>query len=86
MVLVSGTTSCGCTAAEIDGQLFSMHLNNDFEIILAAGEEKVVTAIYDPLAHGPDDIGPRNRTITIGTNSTKTPELTFRVLANVVKN
>lgn len=84
--IISAVTSCMCTSGEIGGMTFGMHSATGWRVIIPAGGEKVLTAIYDPLAHGPNGTGKIRRELTLTTNSTETPELTVYLSANVVKN
>lgn len=84
--ITSAVTSCMCTEGEIGGMRFGMHSATGKRVIIKAGEEKILTAIYDPLAHGPNDTGKITRELTLMTNSTQTPEITVKLNANVVKN
>jgi hypothetical protein len=85
VVILAGTTSCGCTDGSIDGVSFGMHVGMSREVTLAPGESKTLTAIYDPLAHGPDGVGQVTRQLFLKTNSVENPELEVRVMANVMK-
>lgn len=84
--ILSAVTSCICTEGEIDGFVFGMHESSGEIIIIPAKGEKILTATYDPLAHGPDGIGKVKRELFLKTNSTITPEIRVTFLANVVKN
>jgi hypothetical protein len=84
--IVSAITSCMCTEGEIGGLKFGMHSATGKNVIIQAGGEKILTAIYDPLAHGPEGTGKIKRELILKTNSTETPELTVYLSANVVKN
>jgi hypothetical protein len=85
VTIVAGTTSCGCTDGSIDGIGFGMHKQMSSQVVIEAGESKSVTAIYDPLAHGPNATGPVTRQLFLKTNSEATPEVELRISANVVK-
>lgn len=85
IVVTEGVTSCGCTDGEIGGQSFGMHFGIKDSITIPAGESIALTAIYDPLAHGPNAVGAVTRMVKIMTNSTETPELEVRFTANVTK-
>ena len=82
----SAFTSRMCTEGEIDNILFGMHDNKKMSVVIPAGGEKVLTATYDPLAHGPSGTGKITRELTIKTNSSITPELVVKFSADVVKN
>lgn len=79
-------TSCMCTTAtyvkgdRIQGP-FGMPGHGVVPSIneeIAPGESAVVTAIFDPNAHGPAGIGTIERTITLETDSGKPFNLNFR--------
>jgi len=84
--ILSAQTSCMCTEGEIGGLKFGMHESSGNTIIIPAGEEEILTAIYDPLAHGPDGVGKAKREIFLKTNSTSTPEIKVTFTVNVTKN
>lgn len=86
VTIVSAVTSCMCTEGVIDDLRFGMHETTGNEITIPAGGEKILTAIYDPLAHGPDGTGAVTRELFLKTNSTATPDIRVRFSANVVKN
>ena len=85
IIVTEGVTSCGCTDGAIGGQSFGMHFGINDNVVIPAGESTTLTAIYDPLAHGPDATGAVTRMVKITTNSTETPELEVRFTANVTK-
>lgn len=76
-------TSCMCTTAEIktsNGKTYGLFGmggghggNTSANINIQPGEEFELTAEFDPMAHGPDAIGPIQRTIFIKTNAEKEP-------------
>ncbi len=69
------TTSCMCTKAKVkigdkETKLFGMEgmgginpLLDGFEI--NPGQKAIVTAIFDPTAHGPQGVGPIDRQVTL---------------------
>jgi len=83
--ITSAVTSCMCTEGEIGGMRFGMHESAGQKITIPAGGEKVLTAIYDPLAHGPDGTGKITRELMLETNSKLTPRIGVKFSANVVK-
>lgn len=85
VIITSGLTSCMCTEGKIGNMKFGMHGATGEKVIIKSGEEEILTAIYDPLAHGPDGTGKITRELTLKTNSTATPEIEVRLSANVVK-
>jgi len=86
VTVTSATTSCGCTEGEIEGESFGMHFGMSSEVTIPANSSVTVTGTFDPLAHGPDAVGPVTRMLMLQTNSTVTPELEVRLIANVIKN
>ncbi|MFA4831197.1 MAG: DUF1573 domain-containing protein [Patescibacteria group bacterium] len=95
ITLVYGETSCMCTEAVVkraNGEMSPRikmpgHGGNTgpLNLTLEPGEEAVLLAIFDPMAHGPDALGPIDREIVLKTNSKTTPELRFSFLGNVIK-
>lgn len=75
-----------CTEGKIGKMKFKMHSATGGYTIIPAGGQETLTAIYDPLAHGPDGTGKITRELTIKTNSITTPEITVKLSADVVKN
>ena len=84
--ITSAITSCMCTEGKIGKMKFKMHSATGGYTIIPAGGQETLTAIYDPLAHGPDGTGKITRELTIKTNSITTPEITVKLSADVVKN
>jgi hypothetical protein len=94
VVLLNGTTSCMCTEAVIESAdgtispkitMVSYGGEGNINKVLNPGEEVKLIATFDPLAHGPDAIGPIQRQVMIRTNSIQTPELIFRFKGHVDK-
>ncbi|MBI4975822.1 DUF1573 domain-containing protein [Candidatus Peregrinibacteria bacterium] len=79
LIIKSATTSCMCTNAEItlkDGTKspnFTMGMGMGGDVqwggIVKANEEFEVKVVFDPLAHGPDAVGPIQRVVSITTSS-----------------
>jgi hypothetical protein len=86
VMIKSAITSCMCTEGEIGGMKFGMHSATGGYVTIPAGGQEILTAIYDPLAHGPNGTGKITRELILTTNSTETPEITVRLSADVVKN
>jgi hypothetical protein len=86
VTVTSALTSCMCTEGVIENLSFGMHGSSGGPATIPAGESKIVTAIFDPLAHGPEGTGPITRELFLETNSSVTPQLTLRFGGNVVKN
>ena len=84
--ILSAQTSCMCTTGVIDDLTFGMHESNGTVVTIPAGTEKTLTAIYDPLAHGPNGTGLITRELTLTTNSSVTPSVRVKFNANVIKN
>jgi len=86
VTILAGTTSCGCTEGEINGIRFGMHEVMAQQLTIPASQSIPVTAIYNPLAHGPDATGQIKRQLFLKTNSSVNPEIEMRIEANVFKN
>ena len=75
LTVVSLATSCGCTRAEVvlnDGSkspVFGMHTKTEWNEVVPAGESFEVLVTYDPMAHGPDAVGPISRSVIMTTSS-----------------
>lgn len=80
-----GKTTCMCTEGFIADKKFGMHEGFTGKVTIGPGETKELTAVFDPMAHGPNGIGPITRTLTLGTNSTATETLEFKFEGNVIK-
>ena len=83
------STSCMCTKAvlTVAGQsspVFGLHNNPLFwRQTLGPGQTADLAVRFDPLAHGPDAIGPVTRTVKMMVN--KSAWKTFTITANVVR-
>lgn len=86
VTITSAQTSCMCTEGEIAGLTFGMHGSEVKSVVIPAGGEEKVKAIYDPLAHGPNGTGAVTRELMLKTNSVVTPEVRIKFSANVTKN
>jgi len=86
VTVLSGLTSCMCTEGEIGGLVFGMHESSGKTVMILAGEEKIVTATFDPLAHGPNGTGKVTRELFLKTNSTERPEIKLIFSGNVIEN
>lgn len=80
-----GKTTCMCTEGTIGGKTFGMHEGFTGAITIEPGETENLTATFDPMAHGPDATGPITRSLTLGTNSSATKQLEFKLEGNVIK-
>jgi len=86
VTITSGVTSCMCTEGEIGDLRFGMHGSTGNTVVIPAGSERTLTAIFDPLAHGPEGTGQVTRQLMLETDSSVTPEIQVRFTGNVVKN
>jgi len=86
VTITKASTSCMCTEGEIAGLTFGMHGSDVKSVVIPAGGEEVVIATFDPLAHGPEGVGPITRELMLQTNSVVTPEVRLKFSGNVIKN
>lgn len=83
------STSCMCTSAvlEYDGRVsprFGMHNNSAFwSETVAPSKTARLKVTFDPMAHGPNALGPVTRTVSLKTNNGG--QYKFTITANVVK-
>ncbi|HBF66900.1 MAG TPA: hypothetical protein DDW36_00550 [Candidatus Magasanikbacteria bacterium] len=95
VAIVYGETSCMCTKAVVKRSNGEMSprivmpghggVNERMNMTIEPGEEAMLVATFDPLAHGPSALGPIRREIVLQTNSKNTPELRFLFNGNVIK-
>lgn len=83
-------TSCTCTTAQLKttnqtSPKYSMHQKGADVFEVNPGETAELIVEFDPLFHGPDAVGPINRTVTLSTNDANNAQLNFQLTANVVK-
>jgi rhodanese-related sulfurtransferase len=75
LVIKGATTSCMCTTATFtlpDGKnspAFGMHANPEWAYAIKPGEKFSVDVVFDPMAHGPDAVGPIQRSVYIVSSS-----------------
>lgn len=75
LVIKSALTTCMCTTAQVElanGQKspeFGMHDKINWGGIVNPGEEFTLNIVFDPMAHGPDAVGPITRGIYLMTSS-----------------
>lgn len=86
VTVTDAQTSCMCTEGEIAGYTFGMHGSNVKSVTIPAGGEEVVTAIFDPLAHGPSGTGKITRELMLKTNSIASPMVRLMFSGEVVRN
>lgn len=86
VLIIEGSTTCGCTSGEIDGVNFGMHEQMQRDVAIPAGGTKELAVIFDPLAHGPSGVGLAERAVFLKTDSRVTPEVVVRFQALVVNN
>ena len=84
LVIKTASTSCMCTSAYIDipgesnSPTFSMNNNPpNWGRVVPAGSSFTVKVVFDPLAHGPDAIGPIQRSVYIVTSAAPDNILTY---------
>ncbi len=96
LAILNGQTSCMCTVANIQKKWESLSptitmpmgqgsTSTLLNITLAPGETADLIAIFDPMAHWPNAIGPIKRDVILMTDSKETPEIRFSFLGNVVR-
>lgn len=83
-------TSCMCTTVKliIDGNespIFGMHANPAWKTNLAVGASAVLEVLFDPNAHGPEETGPFERLIIVGSNAGNKKELQLKIIGTVIK-
>jgi len=86
VTITSAATSCMCTEGEIAGLTFGMHGSDVKSVVIPSGGEELVTATFDPLAHGPGGTGPITRELMLETNSSETPDIRLKFSGNVIKD
>lgn len=80
MLIKTASTTCMCTTAEIELESggtspeFGMHSAKEWNQVVAPGEKFEVYVAFDPMAHGPDAIGPITRSVFIETSATNLEE------------
>lgn len=84
-------TSCMCTTAwlktkEQTSKRFGMHEKGGEVFEVQPGETAELVVEFDPAFHGPSGLGPISRSVTLQTNDTNNPTLSFQLTANVIKN
>ena len=85
VTVIDAQTSCMCTEGEIAGFTFGMHGSNVKNVEIQPGDEEEVTAIFDPLAHGPNGTGKITRELMLKTNSTESPVIRLMFTGEVIK-
>ena len=83
-------TSCMCTTAQLitpsqTSRKFGMHEKSGSVFTVQPGETAQLKVEFDPAFHGPSGLGPVTRTVTMNTNDTANPQLTFALTGQVVK-
>ncbi len=93
LVILDGVSSCMCTEAQIKASVLSPKIVmpghggsiSPIDEVFEPGEEAELIATFDPLAHGPNALGPIMRDITLRTTSSKTPQVKFVFQGNVTQ-
>jgi hypothetical protein len=92
--LTEGKTSCMCTEAVVETangevspkiQMPGHGSSSIIDMVVASGEEANVIATFDPMAHGPNALGPITRDVMLTTNSKTNPQVRLTFRGNVVK-
>lgn len=78
-------TSCMCTEVFFEGKQYGMHPSYSISKAFKPGEVKSLKVVFDPLAHGPDAVGPITREFTIYSNDSEYPETKIVFTGNVIK-
>lgn len=87
-------TSCMCTTAQVifrdetESRIAGMRGHGAPTYVnrkIAPGEQFQLKAIFDPAAHGPQGVGPVNRTVYLQTNSKDSPTVELNFEAVVVR-
>ena len=52
---------------------------------VSGGKEAKLTVVFDPAYHGPQEVGPINRFVSVETNDKANTKLTFTLTGNVIK-
>lgn len=75
LILKGASTSCMCTTATFtlasgeQSPAFGMHGNAEWAYALKPGEAFSIDVVFDPMAHGPDAVGPLQRSVYILSSS-----------------
>lgn len=75
LILKGAVTSCMCTTATFNfangdkSPDFGMHENREWVYAVEPGERFSIDVVFDPMAHGPDAVGPISRSIYLSTSS-----------------
>ncbi|MFC1662724.1 DUF1573 domain-containing protein [Patescibacteria group bacterium] len=83
LVIKTGETSCMCTTAFVelsDGTTsakFGMHNNSTWNGVVDPGDNFKVHVVFDPLAHGPQAVGPIQRSVYLTTSAEPDKQLTY---------
>lgn len=83
-------TSCMCTTAQLitpsrTSPKFGMHEKSGTVFSVQPGETAQLKVEFDPAFHGPSGLGSITRTVTMRTNDSAHPQLTFTLTGQVVK-
>lgn len=93
VILTNGQTSCMCTEAIVKREngdvtprikMPGHGASGAINMTIEPGEVATLVAIYDPMAHGPNGLGPIKRDIVLATNSKIDPQIQFSFRGNVV--
>lgn len=90
LIVTNFITSCMCTEARViineeKSPIFGMHSKSGWKGIIKPGETANVKVVFDPMAHGPDAVGPITRFVSFETNALNNQKMELEVSGNVIK-
>lgn len=85
VTITAAETSCMCTEGLIGALSFGMHGSSGGTVVIQGGASEVLTAVFDPLAHGPEGTGKIKRELHLRTNSSTVPEVEVTFSGDVIK-
>jgi len=72
LVIEAVSTSCGCTSARV------------IPTTIGPGESGSLQVTFDSGAHGPEELGPVLKQVFIASNDPDSPEVEFRLIADIL--
>lgn len=83
-------TSCMCTEARVlinggRSPIFGMHSRSGWSVTIEPGQTADVEVVFDPMAHGPDAVGPITRFVSFETNDLNNQKVELKVSGEVIK-
>ena len=87
LIIYKVSTSCGCTTGIIKVESlehgpFGMGISNSNNIIIPPETDFSIDIYYDPLFHGPNDLGIRQRTLYFTSSAEENNETVFKNSSN----